>query len=94
MWLYKYISDKKRKKNVGQVPRSVTFRMRFSQIKCMKSYGNDWGNLRDLRALRRGTPLMPYAFESSSYHISVGMDTTDLACAIKESCKCSSNLSR
>jgi len=68
--------------------------MRFSQIKCMKLYGNDWGNLRDPRALRRGTPLMPYAFESSSCHISVGADNTDLACAIKESCKHSGNLAR
>jgi len=66
--------------------------MRFSQIKCMKLYGIDWGNLRDLRALRRGTPLMPYTFESSSCCISVGTDNTDLACTIKELCERSGNL--
>ena len=59
----------------------------------MKSYGNDWGNLRDPRELRRGIPLMPYAFASSSHCTSVGMDSTALACAINWSCECSGNAS-
>jgi hypothetical protein len=60
----------------------MRFGIIFSQIKCMKSYGNNWGNLRDPRALRRGVLLMPYAFASSSCCISVGADSTALACAI------------
>jgi hypothetical protein len=40
--------------------KSTRFRMRFFQIKCMKLYENDHRNLREVRALRRGTLLMPY----------------------------------
>src|SRR5947208_14062187 len=72
--------------------KSMRFRMRFSQIKCMKSYGNDQGNLRDVRALRRGTPLMPYTFASSLQSFSVGAISTDRACALTESCLCSGKL--
>ena len=67
--------------------------MRFSQTKCMKLYGNDWGDLRDLRALRRGTSLMPYTFASFSCCISVDVDSTFLACIIKCLCECSGKFS-
>jgi hypothetical protein len=74
--------------------KSMRFGMRFFQIKCMKSYGNDWRNLRDVRALRRGTLLMPYTFVSSLQSLSVRMSCSDLACARKELCLCSSKFPR
>ena len=40
------------------VQSSMRFRMRFSQIACIKSYGNDVGNDNDERVLSNGTPFM------------------------------------
>jgi len=54
---------------------------------------NDWGNLRDPRALRRGVPLMPYVFASSSRCIAERPDSTASACAKKCSCERSGNFS-
>ena len=53
--------------------------MTFSQMRCMKSYGNDEGKERDERALRMETPLIPYCLERRSESASVGANCTSLA---------------
>jgi len=51
----------------------------------MKSYGNDPGKERELKALRIGTPLMLYFFESRFMSALVEVACTFSACHMRVS---------
>ena len=67
--------------------RFMRFFTMFSQMRCMKSYGNDSGKESDERALRTGIPLIPYFFARRLDSAPDGAYCTSWACTMNSSCK-------
>ena len=68
------------------VQNSMRLGIKFSQIRCMKSNGNEEGKEIEEIELETGMPLMPYCLASRSCVTLLGAISTSFACSNSSSC--------